>query len=94
MRAVDYVYRLSPSLAFENVNVVNYVPKKTLLKFSGLYNGTVNYNMKDQPNYDGKVYYAIKEGNISVLNPIGASVGGVGVLVPYDSIMFPNRVLI
>lgn len=94
MQAVDYVYRLSPSLAFENVNVVNYVPKKTLLKFSGLYNGTVNYNMKDQPNYDGKVYYAIKEGNISVLNPIGASVGGVGVLVPYDSIMFPNRVLI
>lgn len=94
MFAVDYVYRLSPSLAFENLTIANYVPKKTLLKFTGLYNGTVNYNMKDQPNYDGKVYYAIKTGNINVLNPIGPSAGGVGTLVTYDSIMFPNRVLI
>lgn len=95
MFAVDYVYRLSPSLAFENLTIANYVPKKTLLKFTGLYNGTVNYNMKDQPSYDGKVYYAIKEGNISVLNPINVSAGGVGLLyTPFDTTMFPNRVLV
>ncbi|MDD3388708.1 MAG: hypothetical protein PHU10_00030 [Bacilli bacterium] len=88
--AVDYVYRYASGV-FEDVMVVDYVPKETMLSFDGLYYGTICYNMLDAtPTVanDGKVYYANKTGNIIIFDAIPNT---VGVLTTYNTTLFPNR---
>lgn len=88
--AIDYVYRLTNGL-LQDVMIANYVPKKTLLKFSGTFNGTICYNMKDGAAYDGKVYYGLNASNIVVQDLVPVSTT-VGVSTTYNTTMFPNRI--
>ena len=83
VRAVDFVYKNADN-SFQNVSIQNYVPKRTLLKIVGTYNGAVVYNMRDvgkNPVYNGKVYFAIPSGNVVVQNPITSVDNGVGELI-------------
>lgn len=83
VRAVDFVYKNGDN-SFQNVSIQNYVPKRTLLKIVGTYNGAVVYNMRDvgkNPVYNGKVYFAIPSGNVVVQNPITSVDNGVGELI-------------
>lgn len=89
--AVDYVYRLA-SGNFVDLAVMDYVPKRTLIRFIGTFNGTAYYNMKDSPNNDGFVYYAKSTTSNLILQDLVVT-NTEGILTTYSVSMFPDRVM-
>ncbi len=84
MIGVDYVYKKEDGTYITMGE--DYEPNNVLLTFDTTYNGTLYYNMSDEPNNNGLVYY-----NPSSVITDKISSGSVGSAVEYSTGVFPPR---